>query len=582
MDNMKELLIQFSEETTIHGLKKLVKAKVLLWRLFWACACIAATVTFVIQFGNLIQLYKSKPIRTVIEVKREPIDFPDITICPLRNLDVSKIKTLFDLSIDRTPGATSTRHPYEILASNDSRLNDPFIKSYYTVIGQYYHLYSKYFRTNSSLFGEIMSRTNLLPNIEHSVLQTAKVPMWELLLECRWRGINCKADKIKPYYDPYFLSCVTFEPERQGIISEGVESGLSVMGIYGNNIVNWQQYLSAIAYPFLVVGLQEYNHPLSGEQGARVVLHRHGSPPMPSEEGFNIPPGFSVSLGIKFQTTFVLGEPYSKCSQVDPRGDENEVYRLLPCLRRCIQEEIVHECQCVDARLPLAKNMSLNDMNGLKYCGQLDELPFDCRFDVNPDPPISCLKPLADASDRIECGRTIQQNMEKRKSLMDDCRCHAPCEDIKYTVEYSLSSWPPGPEMDSVYVELMSDFRYKLILSNSSAFKTDLYMKHFGFLNRFEGLKDVSKINIHVADTFVVKIIQKPDYTSSDLLSGIGGQLGLWIGMSILSFGELLQLAFDICFSLNSWHKKRKTIIDVKPAAGNQEIEYKTKFENYE
>ena len=181
---MKELLIQFSEETTIHGLKKIVKAKVLLWRLFWACACIAATVTFTIQFGNLIHLYKSKPIRTVIEVKREPIDFPDITICPLRKLDVSKIKTLFDLSIDRTPGATSTRHPYEILASNDSRLNNQIIKSYYTIIGQYYHLYRKYFRTNSSLFGEIMSKTNLLPNIEHSVLQTAKVPMWELLLQC--------------------------------------------------------------------------------------------------------------------------------------------------------------------------------------------------------------------------------------------------------------------------------------------------------------------------------------------------------------------------------------------------------------
>ena len=582
MDNIKGLLAQFSEETTIHGLKKLVNAKVWLWRIFWASACVAATVTFIIQFGNLLQMYNSKPIRTVIEVNREPIDFPDITICPLRNLDFSVIKTLFDLSIDRTPGARSTRHPYDILASNDSRLDDEFIKAYYTIIGQYYHLYSKFFTTNNSLFGELMSRTNLLPNIEHSIIQTAKVPMWELLLQCRWRGIPCSSDRIKPFYDPYFLSCVTFEPERQGIVSEGVESGLSVMGIYGNNIVDWQQYLSTIAYPFLVVGLQEYGHPLSGDQGARVVLHRHGSPPMPSEEGFNVPPGFSVSLGIKFQTTFVLGEPYSTCSTVDPRGDENEVYRLLPCLRRCIQEEVVKACHCADARLPLAKNMSVNNMQGLKYCGQLEELPHECQFDVNPDPPMSCLKPLAEASDRIECGRVVQQEMEKRTTLMEDCGCFAPCDDVKYSVEYSLSGWPPGPEMDSIYAEYMSDFPYKLIASNSSTFKINLYANHFGFANRYEGLKDVSKINIHVADTSVVKIIQKPDYTSSDLLSDIGGQLGLWIGMSVLSFGELVQLVFDICLSLYSRHTNRKKITDVKPAKSEHESDFKKRFENYE
>ena len=176
--------------------------------------------------------------------------------------------------------------------------------------------------------------------------------------------------------------------------------------------------------------LEHYPISISGWRPARVqpsVIRRpgcsycptqHGSPPMPSEEGFNVPPGFSVSIGIKFQTTFGLGEPYSVCSRVDPRGSENEVYRLLPCLRRCIQEQVVEECGCVDARLPLAKNMTADNMNGLKYCGQLEPLSPECFYEVNPNPPIICLKPLAEASDRIECGKSIQQDMEKRDTLM--------------------------------------------------------------------------------------------------------------------------------------------------------------------
>ena len=129
MDGVKTHLKSFSEETTIHGLKKLVSAKCWLWRLFWACACIAATVVFITQFGNLIHKYRSNPTRTVIEVKREPIEFPDITICPLRNLDVSIIESLFYLSIDRTTGARSTRHPNDILKDNDTRLDNHLSKN---------------------------------------------------------------------------------------------------------------------------------------------------------------------------------------------------------------------------------------------------------------------------------------------------------------------------------------------------------------------------------------------------------------------------------------------------------------------
>ncbi len=48
------------------------------------------------------------------------------------------------------------------------------------------------------------------------------------------------------------------------------------------------------------------------------------------------------------------------------------------------------------------------------------------------------------------------------------------------------------------------------------------------------------RINIHFKDITVTKTIQVPSYTLVDLWSNIGGILGLWIGMSIISGTERL------------------------------------------
>ena len=141
---------------------------------------------------------------------------------------------------------------------------------------------------------------------------------------------------------------------------------------------------------------------------------------------------------------------------------------------------------------------------------------------------------------------------------MKDCGCYTPCDEVKYTKQYSVSGFPPGPEMDSIYSELMADFTQKLTSSNSSKIKLNMVKQHFDFSNRYDGFKDITKINVHVADTSVVKTVQKSDYTSGDLLSDIGGNLGLFVGMSLLSIGEILQLFWDIFYSLRKIQNKTR------------------------
>ena len=38
----------------------------------------------------------------------------------------------------------------------------------------------------------------------------------------------------------------------------------------------------------------------------------------------------------------------------------------------------------------------------------------------------------------------VQNEMENRKDVMDLCQCYTPCDNTKYSIQYSLSQWPPG------------------------------------------------------------------------------------------------------------------------------------------
>ena len=288
-------------------------------------------------------------------------------------------------------------------------------------------------------------------------------------------------------------------------------------------MIDWKALMENISYPFLVAGLQEFDHPLAGNQGARIVVHPPGSLALPSVEGFDVPPSFSTSIGVTFHKTINLGEPFGKCSTTDPRQPDNETYRLLPCLQRCMQAEVIQICGCVDASLPLPKGYTVQDRHGVPYCGYRKSLPAGCEYIPGQRTPIRCLDPIKQMVENIKCGKDVQKQMKRQESLMENCGCFSPCEDIKYQVQYSLSGWPPGPEIDSIYMELMADFTNKLMASNPSKIKLDLYAKHFSWANRHEGLKDISKINVYIADTSIVKTVQSAEYTSGDLLSDVGG-----------------------------------------------------------
>ncbi len=65
--------------------------------------------------------------------------------------------------------------------------------------------------------------------------------------------------------------------------------------------------------------------------------------------------------------------------------------------------------------------------------------------------------------------------------------------------------------------------------------------------------------------------MQVPEYTFYQLLSDIGGQLGLWIGMSIITLTEILNLLFNL---LQLFITKRRVAAAAAAASTNSKEEY--------
>ena len=141
-----QMIKRFATNGSIHCINYIVTTKAKLCTAFWVLACIAASVSFGVQLIMLINKYLSNPTRTTVEVTREPADFPDVTICPLRNFDISVVSSLYaQLNL-------SGSIP-EALSLNLSRAEPEFEILYLRKVEEYFYLWVKYYATNATLFG---------------------------------------------------------------------------------------------------------------------------------------------------------------------------------------------------------------------------------------------------------------------------------------------------------------------------------------------------------------------------------------------------------------------------------------------
>ena len=454
------------------------------------------------------------------------VPFPSISMCNMRNLDVYILNTLNQKFIDD-----------HLPINHINTSSHPFVREYMKTTAKYGPLWYAYQKEYPLVFRHIFSRTTFAANIDQDIVKQAAVQLDEFIVNCYFGTHKCNnTEDFQWFFDPYYFNCYTYNaPSSEGkhALSEGIENGWTSIVFSGSGMLMKNDEIR------ILPGLHEYKSAVSASEGVRVVIHPPGTQPFPFTEGFDVPPGFSASFGIRPRRINRIGLPHGNCSESNPLGDEQGGirYRTMACQKMCLQRYIVEECQCKDNALP--------DFPGIpsdtKACRNND-LPDICMFNATEE----CLDTFLSLYDRMECMNNCKDFITRNSSVISACGCNPPCNEVSYDVSYSLSKWPAtGYEGDSAFFDVfyLENFWERF----NGTPKYDAMKEYFSEINRNESMKDFARLNAYIADSNVIITQEREDYSSTQLVSDIGGQLGLWVGISIITLAEVLELICDIC-----------------------------------
>ena len=588
--DMHMVFREFADGTSMHGVPRIINARSLPARVFWSIICLGAFGMFLWQCGILLERYYSYPKKVNVEIAQRPIPFPSVTVCNTDFLDLEVAQVLntmlyedampmneseFSMDMDYSelppdmdmgamPTATespnSTQNKYKLFRDSYTTFWDASSQ----VFSAFYPLAFQVNKMNEDMM-EVYSRLGLAANLGAGLSSMAGIQLNDFIAGCRFLDDDCNITRsFLNHFDPYYFNCYTFNPEaiitNRATRLKGVEYGLSLLLFTGS--------AGSIVAPgnvhdldYVIPGMQESDSALASGRGTRVVVHPPDTMPHPTADGYDVPPGFSVTIGVKARENVRIQYPHGNCSDDGGPDYANSTFRytLMKCQNDCIQRTIMDNCGCVDNRISTPE-----DTNNLPFCFQIPELPPE-KCSINPlvmadmggpgmdmslmyDP--ICIDLVMKWGDMLECRKDVYENMTVRDpDAMDDiCKCYPPCNDLTYDTSYSLSILPEKSDEHTAFYAIIDKF----LQQGMSQSKRDIFMSRQGdspdnWTAHYSTASYISRLNVHISDSNIIKTTESPDYEAIRLISDIGGQLGLWIGISVMTLFEVLQLMADVC-----------------------------------
>uniref|UniRef100_A0A0N5B7F1 Degenerin unc-8 n=1 Tax=Strongyloides papillosus TaxID=174720 RepID=A0A0N5B7F1_STREA len=240
--------------------------------------------------------------------------------------------------------------------------------------------------------------------------------------------------------------------------------------------------------------------PTTEAAGVRLVVHEQDQEPFPDTFGYSAPTGFVSSFGLKTKVLQRLDSPYGLCSDTfRPEGYiYAEHYSPEGCYRNCFQHKILQHCGCGDPRFPLGNET-------LKPC---DARNYKQR---------SCLTNFTNSIGGFH-------------HLQEECHCVQPCTEYAFETAYSAAAWP------AINFNIGADCPAVLDITNDSKACAEYYRLNTAYIEiyyeqlNFETLKETA------------------GYTLVNLFSDFGGNIGLWIGFSVITVLEVVELLCEIFY----------------------------------
>ncbi|XP_078360075.1 epithelial sodium channel subunit beta-2-like [Oculina patagonica] len=234
----------------------------------------------------------------------------------------------------------------------------------------------------------------------------------------------------------------------------------------------------------LFIDTDEYIGILADSVGAIVTVHSPYVKPDLDESSLFIAPGSAVYVSLQAQNVSLLDYPYNGGT-----CNTNISYSQKNCLSNCVAKEMRTKCGCVSV--------------------------------------VTRQQPLCDSFNQTQadCLDSISHNQD---SL--DCSCDPPCSRLYFTHTVSSSTWPAKTHMGHIIGFLKkANTRIRQTVKDLTSARDNMV-----------------RVNIHFASMKVKEMSQSPAITRESLLGTIGGQLGLFIGVSLITLVEFLNLLWRL------------------------------------
>lgn len=317
--------------------------------------------------------------------------------------------------------------------------------------------------------------------------------MREQTVWCRERFSTCDDldNKVRSIYHPKYGNCFVF--------NSGVQNNGSMYGLVK---VKAEEYgLEMGIFAGVSDSLVPYFYQKS-VNGIVLIVDDQDSISL-EKEGILVKPGTFANIALSLSTSSNQPQPYNDCVE---RGTAktrlaNEMRRLnmtydySNCFTLCRQMTIIDRLGCYDMRYPA--------LFGARPCDtkQSFEMLLNTSLDLN------------------KC----------------QAQCPFECDTSIYDWDISYATFPNYNSfkiINATHFDTLGDF-----FPNRSYSYTDLQQSVAGFFIYFDPLS-------------VKRVSQTPSMPIQDLIANIGGILGVFLGVSILSFVELLDFALSTIYAI--------------------------------
>ena len=331
------------------------------------------------------------------------------------------------------------------------------------------------------------------------------VPFNKMFISCIYKFRPCNESDWTWFYDSLYGNCYRFNSVQSEIKNSnqgGKFNGLMIE---------------------MFVGIPEKIETLSISTGAHVYINDNSVKPI-IEEGIDIAPGYSTNLVLERIKKKVMPKPYSNCidnlDSIDSFDSEyyrkvfrsNLTYSQNDCYHAYLQSEIYKNCGC-----------------------------YDITFNILPENKNSC-----DNFTEITCAYSIYQKLtiSNFKSKIQSL-CPLECESISFGITKAASRYPSV----SYGKDMVKTERVKSLFNN----RTNISIE--------ELRENVLSLNIYYEYLRQTEITENKSISWDGLVASIGGTFGLFLGISFLSFIELIDLFLQIMIFLFKKNESNKVIL---------------------